>query len=495
MIQLGRLDRPAAMRLVDNIAAGRDLTSHLRSSIVGLADGIPLIIEELTRFYLDEERTEAMPLRLQELFTWRLKASGADLRVIQVAATVGPTFDAETVSAVIGAEGTVAEQLRILADHGIIEPGDQVANTYRFRHALLRDAAYETQVLDVRSQTHARVAEAIADRGAEPALIAEHFDLAGHAQRAVGLYLVAAQAEQGRGAHTEATRLLSRALELLESIPESEDRDLNELTDRMLRALSVSSMQGYAAHDVQVDHRRAEELAKRLGTRPEVLPSLIAIWAYWLTSGDLPTARGLIDRLTDMVGQKAFSWFEPEVESCAGFQDFYEGHLELAREHLERSIAGLMARPADQAVSPFWPLPNDPIAVSQIALASVSTCEESPTRPRIGNAKPCGGWRRWASRGPLQPRFRQGLCGLDATLHGGRQGVLAAGFRGGRHRPGVRLCDLDHTRICLHRDGYARRGSASRVPSRHRGHSAADGPGGLRRLQPRLPCAAPRGGR
>ena len=32
-----------------------------------------------------------------------------------------------------------------------------------------------------------------------------------------------------------------------------------------------------------------------------------------------------------------------------------------------------MARPADQAVSPFWPLPNDPIAVSQIALASVST--------------------------------------------------------------------------------------------------------------------------
>jgi class 3 adenylate cyclase/tetratricopeptide (TPR) repeat protein len=400
VIQLGRLDRPAAMRLVDNVAAGRDLPSHQRSSIVGLADGIPLIIEELTRFYLDEKRTEAMPLRLQELFTWRLKASGADLRVIQVAATVGPTFDAETVSAVIGAEGTVVEQLRILADHGIIEPGDQVANIYRFRHALMRDAAYETQVLDVRSQTHARLAEAMADRGAEPALIAEHFDLAGHVQRAVGLYLVAAQAEQGRGAHTEATRLLSRALELLESIPESEDRDLNELTDRMLRALSVSSMQGYAAHDVQVDHRRAEELAKRLGTRPEVLPSLIAIWAYWLTSGDLPTARGLIDRLTDMVDQKAFSWFEPEVESCAGFQDFYEGHLELAREHLERSIAGLMARPADQAVSPFWPLPNDPIAVSQIALASVSTLR--------GELDTAGHWEREALRRVEEMGFPRG---------------------------------------------------------------------------------------
>jgi class 3 adenylate cyclase/tetratricopeptide (TPR) repeat protein len=378
VIQLGRLDGPAAMRLVDNIAAGRDLTSHQRSSIVGLADGIPLVIEELTRSYLDEKRTEAMPLRLQELFTWRLKAPGVDLRVVQVAATVGPTFDPETVSAVIRAEGTVVDQLRILADNGIIEPGDQVANTYRFRHALMRDAAYETQVLDVRSQTHARVAEAMADRGAEPALIAEHFDLAGHAQRAVGLYIVAAQAEQGRGAHTEATKLLSRTLELLETLPESEERDLNELTARMLRALSVSSMQGYAAHDVQVDHRWAEELVKRLGTRPEVLPSIIAIWAYWLTSGDLSTARGLIDRLTDMVGQQAFSWFGPEVESCAGFQEFYEGHLPSAQEHLERSMAGFMARPADQAVSPFWPLPNDPIAVCQIALASVSTLRGEP---------------------------------------------------------------------------------------------------------------------
>ena len=146
----------------------------------------------------------------------------------------------------------------------------------------------------------------------------------------------------------------------------------------MLHGLSVSSMQGYAAPDVQSDHRRAEALATRLGTRPEVLPSLIAIWAYWLTSGDLSTARGLIDRLSDMVRQPAFSWFEPEVESCAGWLDFYQGDLDSARAHLERGTAGFLARPADQMVSPFWPLPNDPIAVSEIALACVSTLQGEP---------------------------------------------------------------------------------------------------------------------
>ena len=400
VLQLGRLDEVAARKLVDNIAVGRELDANQCAKIVGLGDGIPLVIEEMTRSYLDAKRSEAMPLRLQELFTWRLKAPGVVLRVVQVAATVGPTFDAETVSAVTGDEGNVAEQLKILADNGIIEPSEQIPNGYRFRHALLRDAAYETQVLDVRRETHASVAETMAERGAEPALIATHLDLAGQPEGAVGLYIAAAQTEQGRGAHTEATKLLSRALELLELLPESVDRDLNELTGRMLRALSVSSMKGYAAPDVQVDHRWAEELTKRLGTRPEVLPSLIAIWAYWLTSGDLSTSRGLIDRLTDMVSQRTFSWFQPEVESCAGYQEFFEGHLEWAQEHFERGIAGHLARPADQVVSMFWPLPNDPIAVSQIALASISTLR--------GELEKAAHWEREAFRRADEIGFPRG---------------------------------------------------------------------------------------
>ena len=57
-----------------------------------------------------ESRDEPIPLRLQELFTWRLKAPLVDLRVAQAAATVGPAFDADVVSAVIGDPATVAGQ-------------------------------------------------------------------------------------------------------------------------------------------------------------------------------------------------------------------------------------------------------------------------------------------------------------------------------------------------------------------------------------------------
>jgi tetratricopeptide (TPR) repeat protein len=370
VLGLGRLDGAAARRLIDNLTAGTELTEEQCASIVEHAEGIPLFVEELTRSSLDE-RAEPIPLRLQELLTWRLKTPGVDLRVVQVAATVGPTFDPAAVADVVGDEDTVTEQLTVLTEAGIVEPVGLTMGTYRFRHALMRDAAYETQVLDVRRETHASVAEALAGRGAEPALIAQHLDLAGEAERAADHYLVAARTEHARGAHTEATKLLSRALELVETLPGSEDRDGLELTVRMMRGLTVSSMHGYAAPMVQSDHRRAEELAVRLG-RPEVLPSLIALWAYRFTSGGLDTARELIDRLTGMVEQPAFAGFDPEVESCAGFTDLHQGRLRSAPVHLERALAGFAARPPEAVVSPVWPLPNDPVAGAAIAQACVS---------------------------------------------------------------------------------------------------------------------------
>jgi class 3 adenylate cyclase len=377
VLPLERLDTAAGARLVENLA-GDDLTAADRASIVEQADGVPLFIEELTRSCLDETRVDPLPLRLQELFTWRFKAPGVDLRVVQVAATVGPAFDAATVAGVLDDERRVADQLGTLTREGIIEPGDPATGGYRFRHALMRDAAYETQVLDVRRHTHATVAQVVGARGGEPALVAEHLDLAGQSDQAIGLYLAAVQAEQARGAHSEATKLLTRVIELVDTLPESRERDLTELTARMLRALSVSSMQGYAAPDVQADHRRAEVLANGLGDAIEVVPSLIATWSYWLAAGDTATSRRVADRLTDMVGSAQFASFEPEVEVCAGFQDFFEGHLDLALAHQERALAGFRARPADALVSPFWPLPNDPVAACLIGIACLLTLRGEP---------------------------------------------------------------------------------------------------------------------
>jgi tetratricopeptide (TPR) repeat protein len=409
VLELGRLDRSAAHRLVDNLAAGQVLDGGARAAIIEHAEGIPLFIEELTRSGLDAQRSEPIPLRLQELLTWRLKAPGVDLRMVQVAATVGPVFDPATVSAVVGDAGAVADQLTVLADEGIVEPVGLAVATYRFRHALMRDAAYETQVLDVRRATHAAVAEALAARAAEPALVAQHLDLAGAADRAINRYLDAARLQQGRGAHAEAGRLVSRALELLETLPASADRDLGELTARMLRGLSVISMRGYASPDVEADYRRAQELAARLG-RPEVLSALIALWIYWLASGRLTTARGVLDQLTAMVREPAFAAFEPEVLGIAGYHELKRGHFTSAQEHLQRGLAGFAARPAEQRVSPLWPLPIDPVSIGAITLAAVSAAR--------GELDEAARWEREALRRAEEIGPPRGPYSLASVKHG-----------------------------------------------------------------------------
>jgi len=74
-----------------------------------------------------------------------------------------------------------------------------------------------------------------------------------------------------------------------------------------------------------------------------------------------------------MTRHRALSWFQPEVDGCAGFAHLYLGHLSAAHRFLTRSVEGLRARPADgDQVSPYWPLPNDPLAAAEIGLACVA---------------------------------------------------------------------------------------------------------------------------
>ncbi len=389
-VSLDHLPSEAAASLVEQLVGTTDLAEETRASIIDRGEGIPLFIEELTRSALAAGESEPLPLRLHELLAGRLKAPGLDLRVAQVAATVGSSFDLATVAAVIDDRDRVIGSLAQLAEVGIIEStGDLLDGVgYRFGHALLRDAAYETQVLETRLQTHAGVAHELERTGADPALVAQHLDLADLPDRAIPFYMAAAQGAQARGAHAEAIQLLTRVVELVKLIPASDDRDVSLLTARMLRALSISATEGYAAPGVRADHRKAEIITERLGDRPEVMPALLAIWVTGLTSSELRTSGRLIARLLQMASDPMFAWFEPEARAGAGFQSLHQGDLAEARFHLERAVEGFAQRPADQVVSWFWPLPHDPVAITKTGLACVSNLE--------GNAVEAQRWEREA---------------------------------------------------------------------------------------------------
>jgi hypothetical protein len=241
----------------------------------------------------------------------------------------------------------------------------------------------------VRLETHGVVATQLRSAGADPALVAQHYDLANDTDNAVPEYLTAAQGAQGRGAHPEAIRVLSRVVELLEPFPPGVDRDVRLLTSRMLRALSISAVDGYAATGVLADHAEVERLFERLGDRPEVLPAVLATWVTAMARADLEASGRLSARLVRTVSNPMFSWFEPEARTSAGFQSLHQGHIDTGRAHLERAVGGYDQRPEGQKVSFFWPLPHDPVVVAQSGLVCAAVLQ--------GDDAAAEHWRRSAS--------------------------------------------------------------------------------------------------
>ena len=350
-----------------------------RRLIVERGTGNPLFLRELAHSALTTLPGEALPPRIHEILTARLRAPGIDLRVAQLAATLGAEFDEEPLCQLVG--HPLDDALGGLEHAGIIEPVEVRLGRYRFPHALLRDAAYETQVLPARQESHRRIAdlfEASAITPGDLAVVAQHRDLTGDVPEAIAAYVGAAMAAaQSAASHTEARRQLDRALELSATMPESDERDLTELMIRMQRTVSTSSLYGYGYPEVFEDFTVAEKICTRLTDRPEIMPAQVGIWSYLLVRGKVSAANSVLDPLTDVVDDPATAWFAPEIKSCMGYSAFYQGRLQDAQRWLEEAWEGYRSRSAEAEASPFWPLPHDAVPITAIALACVAALRGS----------------------------------------------------------------------------------------------------------------------
>jgi class 3 adenylate cyclase len=372
-IALEPLGEKEAAGLVAALTEGR-LDATQRRLIVERGAGLPLFLQELTRSAGTAHPGEVLPPRIHEILTARLRAPGIDLRVAQLAATLGGEFDEEPLRQLAGRDVDAA--LSRLEDAALIERVAEVRlGRYRFRHDLMRDTAYETQVLPIRQKTHRSVAELLAASARAPgdlAVVAKHWDLAGDVVQSVPAYMAAAQAAQSTASHTEARHLLDRAQELTSTVPEGDDRDLTELMIRAQRTISTSSLYGYGYPDVFEDYTVAEEICRKLSNRPEIMPVQVGIWSYLLVRGSVDAASMVLEPLTHVLDDPATAWFAPEIKSCMGYGAFYQGRLKEAHRLLVEAWEGYGARSAEAASSPFWPLPHDAVPITAVALACVA---------------------------------------------------------------------------------------------------------------------------
>jgi tetratricopeptide (TPR) repeat protein len=165
---------------------------------------------------------------------------------------------------------------KLVAAELIFQRGVPPEATYRFKHALVQDAAYASLLRSRRRALHATivkelVAGGVSGTAVEPEVLAHHCAEAGMAEEAVRHYLEASQQSVVRSALAEAAVMLDKALGQVAQLPTGSPRDRNELEAQCARGAVLMALKGFGAAETAKTFTRARDLWDRLGRPPEFL--------------------------------------------------------------------------------------------------------------------------------------------------------------------------------------------------------------------------------
>jgi tetratricopeptide (TPR) repeat protein len=135
---------------------------------------------------------------------------------------------------------------------------------------------------------------------AHPEVLARHWTEAGETEPAITEWSKAGKAAEGRYAFREASESYQKALELLNLLPESPERDLRELQLRQSVVRMLYITKGYSAPETIEAAERAATLAKESGNLRQLLNFMIVIGVNGLSSGDLSTAGAQADQALEL---------------------------------------------------------------------------------------------------------------------------------------------------------------------------------------------------
>jgi class 3 adenylate cyclase len=384
-IKLARLSKSATREMIQDTAGGL-LPEVVLSELELRSDGVPLFANELTtnvvssgvlleragRFELRGSFKElAIPATLQDSLMARLDRLSASKQVAQQAATLGREFSYDLIEAVtdlnVASLRNALAQLvaaEILHQRGVLPQAN-----FTFRHALLQDTAYESQLYSTRKTLHAKIAEVLAERfparvASEPEFMARHCAAAGLMEKAVDHYQRAAELAVARLSNQEAAEHYGLALEALASLVEDDNRRQREIAIRLAQATALMGLGGYESPEVVANIARVEELGRIVGEGPQQLPALLGLVQFDIHRGDNMNSRGraeAIIRIAEPLGVKQLT---AAAHYIIGGTELIVGSSFAARDRLAQTIA--IAEAAD------FPPPATPNDIDLVAMAHVT---------------------------------------------------------------------------------------------------------------------------
>jgi class 3 adenylate cyclase/tetratricopeptide (TPR) repeat protein len=281
-ITLSRLNRRQSQELVAHSVAKAALPAELVDRIAARSDGVPLFVEELSKGIIEtgSAYSHDIPETLHDSLMGRLDRLGDAKQVAQLGAALGREFPYALLEAVAPLEeAALREGLgRLVEAELAYQRGVPPKSIYTFKHALVQDTAYQSLLRSQRKELHGRIADALEahfpERVArEPEVIARHCEQAGRIEEAIAHYQRAGEQGTQRFAYAEAAGHLKRAIAMLRTLPESPERDRQELLlqSRLGAAMAKLQLSGPETDQALL---RTRHLSEQLGDEPELFRSL-----------------------------------------------------------------------------------------------------------------------------------------------------------------------------------------------------------------------------
>ncbi|SED15515.1 TOMM system kinase/cyclase fusion protein [Tenacibaculum sp. MAR_2009_124] len=369
-IALSPLNKFFVKSLAESLLNGLELSDDIVELIYNKTDGIALYIEELTTMLIDKklikqvnnkyelsERIEDLniPSSLTGLLQSRLKSVGLAIETAQIASIIGREFSYNLlVNSSLKEKNFVNDDLDILIRSNIVYKNSENTQNYIFKHALIRDAAFESIASFPKKETHKRIGENIKNyplklREQNIQRLAYHYHEAEEYKHAIGFYKQAANLELLKKlGQSESIYLTDKALFLNENLKSEGSSDYMPLVEAELRihkAAVLTYKSGWKHPEIIDNYRIVESLAKNTQFNNEVNFALAkGMWVYECTEGNIPrmfklaeemkkTARAIGDsnclaQAYDCLSQTQFfnGQFKESIQSCHDCYNSYDQH-------------------------------------------------------------------------------------------------------------------------------------------------------------------------
>jgi class 3 adenylate cyclase/tetratricopeptide (TPR) repeat protein len=372
-LRLDPLGGQNAVEMVSELVGDSSELQSVKDLIVSKTEGNPFFMEEMVRALFDQgvltrngvvrvakpPTSIQIPATVQGILAARIdQLVPGEKELLQMLAVIGKEFPFALVRHVTQrSENELVQGLAHLQlGEFIYEQPAFPESEYTFKHALTQEVAYNSMLIERRRELHERAAAALEELFADKLddqvdALAHHYSRSGNTAKAIGFLCRAAEQARARSAYDDAIAYTDQALALLSELPDSAERDRDEIGLQVIRSLLLAATRGFASDDLARCLKRGLTLCQRVGEGPEMFGVMFGLWNFNLARNRLHDAMKLAEKILNLSGLMNSELSLAGAHSAYGTTCLWRGEFIAANQHLQQANTFY-----DQDIDRFLPL-------------------------------------------------------------------------------------------------------------------------------------------